>query len=258
MQRVWNHLGYAAVGFNGSRHVKGFHGNLDLVEVLLFEQADLPEGGGDHVVDDAVIAGLGLAGLGQPIHQVHVAGKTAGPADAAHGREAAEIHADADGDITFLGSGDDLAHLVFVAQVAGIEAQAVDATLRAFQRKLVVEMDVGDQRYPDLLLDLRHRLGSFHVGHRGADDLASRFLEFVDLPDRRLDVASVGLRHRLYGDVGATANLDSADVHRFGNPALVHSHLRHRRSTKEVWRTQKPELTGDNHTRWPNAGATAG
>ena len=60
------------------------------------------------------------------------------------GWQAAEVDADANGNVARLGRGDHLPHLVLVAQVAGIESQAVDAAGGAFQRQLIVKMDVGD------------------------------------------------------------------------------------------------------------------
>ncbi len=133
MEGIGHHPGQAAVGLHRGGHVKGFQGNLDLVEVLLFQQADLPQGGGHHVVDNAVLALPGLARLGQLVHQVHVPGESPGPPDAAHRREAAEVHADADGDLALLGRPDHLPHLALVAQIARVEAQAVHTAFDALQ-----------------------------------------------------------------------------------------------------------------------------
>ena len=166
MQRVRDHLAELAIGFHGGRDVKGFHGDFDLLKVLLFQQADFPQRGRHHVVNDAVIAFLGLARLGQLVDQVHVPGEPARPSDAAHRRQAAKIHADADGDVALFGRFHHLPHLVLVPQVAGVQPQTVHATRGAFQRQLIVKVDVGNQRYVDLLLDLRHRFGRVHVRHR--------------------------------------------------------------------------------------------
>ena len=234
MQRVGHHFTQAAVSFNSSRHVKGLHGNLDLVEILLLQQADLPQGGGHHVVHYAVVARLRFAGLGQTVHQVHVAGEAAGASDTAHWREAAEIDADADGDVALLGRLHHLAHLVFVAQVARIESQAVHAAGGALQGQLVVEVDVGDERNVNLLFDLRHRLGGLHIGHRRADNLATRLFQLVDLSHRRLHVAGVGFSHRLDGHIGVAAHLHAAHVHRFGNSPFRHGHHQHRRCLRVI------------------------
>ena len=68
--------------------------------------------------------------------------------------EAAGIDADADRAAVGLGGVDHFAHPLGRADVARIDAQAGRAGVGRFQRALVVEMDVGDDR---------------HVG--GADDL---------------------------------------------------------------------------------------
>ena len=229
MQRIGHHLAETAVRLHGGGNVKGLHGNLDLVEVLFFQQADFPKGGGHHVIDDAVVAGLGLAGFGQAVDQVHVAGESAGATDAAHRGETAEVHADADGDVAFLGGLDHFAHLVGVAKVAGIEAQAVHAAGGALQGQLVMEVDIGNQGNVNLLLDLGHCLGGFHVGHRRADDFTTRLFQLVNLAHGGLHVAGVGFSHGLDGNVGATANFHTANVHGFGNSPFVVSHGQHRR-----------------------------
>ena len=56
--------------------------------------------------------------------------------------KAAEVDADADGDVAFLGGLHHFAHLVGVAEVAGIEAQAVHAAGGALQGQLVMEVDI--------------------------------------------------------------------------------------------------------------------
>ena len=40
-----------------------------------------------------------------------------------------------------------------------------------------MEMNVGDEGNVNLLFDLRHGLGRFHVGHGAADDLAADLLQ---------------------------------------------------------------------------------
>ena len=174
------------------------------------------------MVHDAVFAGLGLAGLGQPVDQVHVAGESPGAANAAHRGQAAEVYADADGDVAFLGGLHHLFDLLFVAQVAGVEAQAVHAAPGALQGQLVVEVNVGDEGNVNSLLDFGHCLGCCQVRHGGADDVAAHLFQFVNLADGGLHIAGVGLGHRLDGDFSPAADLDVAHVNRLGNPPLVH------------------------------------
>ena len=59
--------------------------------------------------------------------------------------QAAEVYPDADGDVALLGFFHDQADLVLVAEVAGVEAKAVNPSVGALQGELVVEVDVGDE-----------------------------------------------------------------------------------------------------------------
>ena len=121
-----------------------------------------------------------------------------------------------------LGRGGHFAHLVLVAQVAGVEAQAVNAAFEALEGELVVEVDVGDERDVYPLLYLAHGDGGVHVGNGGADDVAARLFQLVNLAHGGRHVAGIGLGHGLDGDFGVAAHLDAADVDRFGWPSLSH------------------------------------
>ena len=115
-----------------------------------------------------------------------------------------------------------MAHLSFVTKVAGIQAQTVDAALDALQGKLVVKVDVGDQGDMDLLLDLSHGLGCFHVRYGATDNLAAHLFQFMDLAYGGGHVPGVRFGHGLYGYVGSTANFDATDGNRLGDSAFVH------------------------------------
>ena len=65
----------------------------------------------------------------------------------------AGIHPDTNRDVVVAGGTDHRPHTLFLANVAGIEAQAVDAELGHTQSDLVVEVDIGHQRYLDLVPD---------------------------------------------------------------------------------------------------------
>ena len=223
MQRIRHHSGQAAVGFHGGWHIKSLEGNLNLVKILLFQQADFPQGGGDHVVDDAVFPGLGFAGFGQLIDQVQMAGKAPSAADAAHRRQAAEVDADADGNVAFPGRRYYLLNLLGVPQIAGIQAQAIHSAAGAFQGQLIVKMDVGNQGNLNPLFDFGHRPGRFQIGNGRADNVAAGFLQLVDLADGGFNIPRIGLGHGLDGNIGPAADLDAAHINRFSNPPLLHN-----------------------------------
>jgi hypothetical protein len=126
--------------------------------------------------------------------------------------ERSRVHADPDRDAALLGEADDLEHELLAADVAGVQAQPVHPLLEGDQRQLVVEVDVRDERNADLALDLAQLLRGLAHRHRAADDLATGGFQRPDLEERGLDVARVGLRHRLHGDGRAAAHLHVAEL----------------------------------------------
>ena len=141
-------------------------------------------------------------------------------ADSPHWRQTAEIHADADGHLARLCLSHDHPHLLRVADVAGVQPQAIDALIQRLQRELVVEVDIRDDGDRDLALDGAERLRSLHVGHGAADNLATRLLQPVDLVNGRLHVARVRLRHGLNADGSVAAHLYITHPYRLRNAAL--------------------------------------
>ena len=129
-------------------------------------------------------------------------------------RQRARIDADAKWDLTLLGRGHDLYDLVPVRDVAGIQAQAVNARLDRQQRERVVVVDVRDHWERRSLDDLLQRFRGFAVRHRRPHDLASGLFQLVDLAQRRLDVARVRLGHRLHRDRRGSPDDHPADVDR--------------------------------------------
>ena len=121
-----------------------------------------------------------------------IVGGSSPSASAADRRQAAGVDADADRDAALLRLRDDRLHLLGVADVAGVEAQAVEAGVDRGQRPAVVEVDVGDQRHRRLAHDLRQRVRGLLVGHGDAHDLAAELRELVDLAHGRGDVRRVG------------------------------------------------------------------
>jgi len=149
-------------------------------------------------------------------------GEPLGSADAPHRWEASEVNTDTNWHVTLFGSAHNLSYLVFIAQVSGVQTEAVYTTFKAFKGKLVMEMDIGNQGNIDLFLDFSHRLSRISVGHCAADQFASGLFQFVDLFDRGFHVSSVSLGHGLDCDVRATAYLNAAHVDRLGCSTITH------------------------------------
>ena len=110
------------------------------------------------------------------------------------------VDADTDGDTTVTGGVDHRTHAVLATDVARVDAQTVDAQFGHTQRNAIVEVDVGDERHADLLLDAAERLGGVHVRYRNANDVDAGIDQALDLRDRGSDVIGVGVGHALHRD----------------------------------------------------------
>src|SRR5712691_1389933 len=184
-------VGERAVRLDHHERIGRFERDLHLRIAALLEDADVAEGRLHH------------AGRRRPavlLEQVLL--------------QRAAVDADADGNLALLGEVDDLLHEALAPDVAGIQSEPVHPLLEGDQGELVVEVDVGDERDADLALDLAELLGGLANGHRATHDLAAGRFQRPDLQERRLDVARVGLRHRLYGDGGVAAHLELAQLDR--------------------------------------------
>ncbi|VGQ10308.1 hypothetical protein SB00610_05390 [Klebsiella quasipneumoniae subsp. similipneumoniae] len=83
----------------------------------------------------------------------------------------AGVDANADRDVFIPCAIYDHADALFVADVAWVDTQAVDAIFCDFQRNTVVKVDIGDQRDVDLLFDQFERLSGVHRRNRDADNI---------------------------------------------------------------------------------------
>ena len=86
------------------------------------------------------------------------------------------------------------------ADVAGVDADLVDAALGAHQGQAVVKVDVSYQGHVHLLLDPVDRQGGLLVGDREAHDIRPGRAHGTDLRYGGLDVPGLGVAHRLYGN----------------------------------------------------------
>ena len=197
MERVARLRGEQAVGRDHARDVGRLHGDLDVAEAGVLEERDLPE----RALDERLGRRAAVAGEDVLL-------------------ERAGVHADADRDAAVLRGGCDLADLGRGADVAGVDAEAVDAGLERGEGEAVVEVDVGDDRAgADGALDLRERGGRGGVGHGEADDVRAGLEAGERLRGGRGGVPRVGVRHRLDGHRRAAADLDGADADAMGGLA---------------------------------------
>ena len=116
------------------------------------------------------------------------------------------IDTDADRNFLFAAHGRDGFYAVIAADVAGIDADGVDAPLCARQGILVVEVDIRDQGDRNLFLDPVHRLCRGLIRNGNADDLASGGLQRVDLLHSGADIVGLGIAHGLNRHWGTAAH----------------------------------------------------
>src|SRR5690606_31059760 len=188
VQRAVDGLGQLVVGGDRQERVGRLHRNLELVEVVVLQDAGVVERALDHRV------GTGLAVL---LQQVALQG--------------AGVDADAHRAAVVPGGLDHLAHPVGAADVARIDAQAGGAGLGCLDPAAVVEVNVGHQRDLRLAGDGAEGRSGVLVRTGDPDDVGPRLLQPTDLVDRRRGVGRGGVGHRLDRDRRVAADGDVSD-----------------------------------------------
>jgi hypothetical protein len=125
--------------------------------------------------------------------------------------------------------------LVLEADIAGIDAVLVERLGAGgmIGQELVADIvEVAHQRHlaallQQPLLDVRHGGGGLVAVDRDAYDLGAGARQRSDLPDRRVDIGSVGVSHRLHDDRRAAANRHIADVNRHRHAPFLRNRFAH-------------------------------
>ena len=99
-----------------------------------------------------------------------------------------------------------------LADVAGVQTQALHAGLDRGQGHAVLVVDVGDDRHRRSGDDAGQSLGRLGLVAGAAHDVGPRRSQRVDLLQRALDIGRLRDRHRLHADGGVTADGHGADV----------------------------------------------
>uniref|UniRef100_A0A0N4ZLI6 LigA n=1 Tax=Parastrongyloides trichosuri TaxID=131310 RepID=A0A0N4ZLI6_PARTI len=188
VQRAVDGLGQLLVGCDGHEGVGRLHADLELVEVVVLQDAGVIEGAFDHRV------GAGLAVLLQQLLF-----------------QRAGVDADAHGAAVVAGGLDDLLDPVDRADVAGVDAQAGGARLGRLDAAVVVEMDVGHERHAGLARDGAEGRRRLDVRAGDADDVGPGLFQLADLVQRRRRIGGRGVGHRLDADRGVAADRNGAD-----------------------------------------------
>ncbi|MCY1405881.1 hypothetical protein D9M71_211320 [compost metagenome] len=205
MQGLLDLLGQQAVGGDGHEHVGGLHADLEVLEVQLVEMIDMAHGRLEQG-----FGGRFAVFLLQVLFQRSC------------------VHPDANRDVLVAGSVDHRLDAILAADVAGVDAQAIDAQLSHAQGDLVVEVDIRHQRHLDLLLDLAKGFRGIHVRHGNPHDVGAGLFQAANLRNGSGDVQGVGVGHALHSNGRIAAHWHVAD------PDLARGSTDDRRSTMHL------------------------
>src|SRR3546814_291404 len=189
MERIVAGLGELLIGGHGEKDVRSLHADLELAEVVVFQNAGVMEGALHHRFRTRLAVTLQQFTL-----------------------EAAGVDSDPHRAAMVLGGLDHLAHTLVGADVAGVDAQAGGARLGRLDGALVVEMDVGDDRHRHLGDDLLQCRSRLPIRTRHAHDVDARDLSLANLPDGRRGIRRRRVRHRLDADWRIATDSDFADM----------------------------------------------
>ena len=162
VQRAVDGFGQQLVGGHGQEQVGGLHADLELVEVVVLQDAGVAQRALDHRLGTRLAVALEQLAL-----------------------ERAGVDADAHGAAVVAGGLHHLAHAAGRADVAGIDAQAGRAGLGRLDGAFVVEVDVGHDRHARGLDDGRQGRGRRLVRAGDAHDVGAGLLQRPHLGDRR-------------------------------------------------------------------------
>src|SRR5690606_7889043 len=160
--------GEAAVRLDQHGDLEGLQAHLGVEEVEILEDLDVAERG----ADEPLGAKLDLRGvlLRHLVHELF-----------GHRGDGAEVDANADGGAALLGLRDDLADILFLTDIARVEAQAVNAGVEGLEGEGVLEVNVGDERDGRVRDDVGQGRGGLAVRDGDTDDLAADVGELLDL-----------------------------------------------------------------------------
>ena len=178
------------VGLHHHDRVVVLDRDLEVVEVVLLEQARLP----DRALDEGLRGRLAVL-----LQEARL--------------ERAGVHADPDGDARGLRGRCDGADLVVeLPDVAGVHPHRADAGVDGREHVPGLEVDVRDHRDLALHGDDLQGIGVVLVRNGDAHDVAAGGGQLGDLLQGRVDVGGLRRRHRLDADLGVAADCDLAHV----------------------------------------------
>ncbi len=214
MERVVAGICQRLIGGDGEENIGCLHADLELVEIIVEQDAGMIESAFDHRF---------RAWLAIFFQQVFL--------------QRSGIHTDPHGAVVVLRSLDDLAYPFFRTDIAGVDAQTGGAGLGGFDPAFVVEVNVGDDWHGYFRHDLLECCGTGFIRAGDPHDIGTGNFHGADLLDGSLDVMGQGVGHGLHRDRCITTDRHIADMDLAGFTAfymapgangIVHGALRNR------------------------------
>ena len=189
MQRTINGFRELLIGRHGQEQVRGLHADLELVEVVVLQDASMVESAFDHRLG----TGLAVAFQQVPLQR-------------------SGIDADPHRTAVVARCGDHLAHPIRRADIAGIDPQAGRPRLGRFDAAFVVEVDVGHDRDRGGPHDRRQGGGRVLVRAGDPHDIGAGLFQGPHLGDGRRRIAGHRVGHRLDRDRRVPTDLYGTDA----------------------------------------------
>ena len=136
--------------------------------------------------------------------------------------QAAGIDADADGNVPRSAGVRHGSDVLFSPDIAGIDADFINAALRGHQCQAVIKMDIRHERHIRSLPDRFQRLGGTHIRNRKADNVAPRRPQRTDLGKRGFRIPGFGVAHALHRNRSTAADFQAADSDLSGLFPFIH------------------------------------
>ena len=189
MERPVAALGEQPVGLHHHDRIVVLDRNLEVVEVVLFEEARLPH----RTLDQGLCRCLAIF-----LHDARL--------------ERPRVHSDANRNACRLGGGGDLTDLVIEpSDVSGVDAHGADTGVDGRENVARLEVDVGNHRDLALARDDVQYIRVVLVRHRDAHDVTAGRGELGDLLEGGIDVGGLRRGHRLDAHLGITADFHLAN-----------------------------------------------
>ena len=125
----------------------------------------------------------------------------------------ARVHANANRAARGTRGIDDGIDLSPIADIAGVDAQLRGTSLDSANGKLMVKVDIGDNRHRRLGTDGAEALKRGLGGHAHAHDIAASLRQRAHLRKRCLGISGIGAGHRLDHHRRAATDLHAAHMH---------------------------------------------